>query len=402
MADVSSCKKTGYLRVNPENPDPEAITEAAAVIRSGGTVAFPTETVYGLGANGLDPAAVEGIFVAKGRPRRNPLILHVASTRQARRLVTAWPAAAENLAARFWPGPLTLILPRAPVVPDVVTAGLPSVALRMPSHSVALALIDRSGVPIAAPSANLSGSPSPTLAAHVLADLDGKIDIVLDGGPTSVGVESTILDLTGEQPVLLRPGGVTREDLEQVLGRVLVHDTAMPGTDTVIADHKPAGQEIDPQGPAAVVGASSGIEAAPCPGTLFRHYAPRAEALVVTGDSREQQAKVRNYLAAHPDRMVALLATAENAPVYQQMRVPSAGCRVPLGRGAARRGAGAVQVEVLGSRKCPEEIASHIFSALRRCDQAGAQVILMEAIPLSGMGLAVMNRLYRAAANRTI
>jgi len=402
MADVSSCKKTGYLRVNPENPDPEAITEAAAVIRSGGTVAFPTETVYGLGANGLDPAAVEGIFVAKGRPRRNPLILHVASTRQARRLVTAWPAAAENLAARFWPGPLTLILPRAPVVPDVVTAGLPSVALRMPSHSVALALIDRSGVPIAAPSANLSGSPSPTLAAHVLADLDGKIDIVLDGGPTSVGVESTILDLTGEQPVLLRPGGVTREDLEQVLGRVLVHDTAMPGTDTVIADHKPAGQEIDPQGPAAVVGASSGIEAAPCPGTLFRHYAPRAEALVVTGDSREQQAKVRNYLAAHPDRMVALLATAENAPVYQQMRVPGAGCRVPLGRGAARRGAGAVHVEVLGSRKCPEEIASHIFSALRRCDQAGAQVILMEAIPLSGMGLAVMNRLYRAAANRTI
>ncbi len=385
MADVSSCKKTGYLRVNPVNPDPEAITAAAAVIRSGGTVAFPTETVYGLGANGLDPAAVEGIFVAKGRPRRNPLILHVASTEQARRLVTAWPAVAELLAARFWPGPLTLILPRAPVAPDVVTAGLPGVALRMPSHPVALALIDRSGVPIAAPSANLSGRPSPTLAAHVLADLDGKIDLVLDGGPTDVGVESTILDLTGEQPVLLRPGGVTREDLEQVLGKVLVHDTAMPGKVSVIADHEPAGHD-DPQGPAAVVGASSGVAAAPCPGTLFRHYAPRAEALVVTGDSREQEAKVRHYLAAHPDRMVALLATAENAPVYQQMR----------------RGAGTIHVEVLGSRNCPEEVASHIFNALRRCDQAGAQVILMEAIPLSGMGLAVMNRLYRAAANSSI
>ena len=386
MVDVSSYKKTGCLRVNPENPDPEAIAEAAVVIRSGGTVAFPTETVYGLGANGLDPAAVSGIFIAKGRPLRNPLILHVASTRQARRLVTAWPAAAERLAARFWPGPLTLILPRAPAVPDVVTAGLPGVALRMPSHPVALALIDRSGVPIAAPSANLSGRLSPTLAAHVLADLDGKIDIVLDGGPTNVGVESTILDLTGEQPVLLRPGGVTLEDLEHVLGKVLVHDTAMPGTDTAIADTEPAGQESDPQGPAADAGASSGVAAAPCPGTLFRHYAPRAEALVVTGDSREQQVKVRHYLAAHPDRMVALLATAENAPVYQQMQ----------------RGAGAVHVEALGSRNCPEEIASHIFSALRRCDQAGAQVILMEAIPLSGMGLAVMNRLYRAAANRSI
>jgi L-threonylcarbamoyladenylate synthase len=382
---------TRYLTVNPENPDPEAITEAAAVIRSGGTVAFPTETVYGLGANGLDPAAVERIFIAKGRPRRNPLILHVASTEQARRLVTDWPVVADNLAARFWPGPLTLILPRAAMIPDLVTAGLPSVALRMPSHSVALALIRKSGVPIAAPSANLSGSPSPTLATHVLADLDGKIDIVLDGGPADIGVESTILALIGEQPVLLRPGGVTREDLEQVLGKVLVHDTAIPGKNAVITGTTPDGPEVDPQDSAADPGMEPGVQATPCPGTLFRHYAPRAEALVVTGDSRDQRAKVGDYLAAHPGRKVALLATAENATVYLQMMV-----------GGGTTGTAPVHVEVLGSRSRPEEIASRLFSALRRCDQAGAQVILMEAIPLSGIGLAVMNRLYRAAANRTI
>jgi L-threonylcarbamoyladenylate synthase len=201
-------------------------------------------------------------------------------------------------------------------------------------------------------------------------------------------VESTILDLTGEQPVLLRPGGVTREDLEQVLGKVLVHDTALPGKDTVIGDLDPAGPEIDPRGHTAVAGVSPNVKAAPCPGTLFRHYAPRAEAWVVTGDSREQQAKVRDYLAAHLDRMVAVMATTENAPVYLQM----------LGTGCPFSG----HVEILGSCSQPEEIASRIFSALRRCDQAGAQVILMEAIPLSGIGLAVMNRLYRAAANRTL
>ena len=217
------------------------------------------------------------------------------------------------MVARFWPGPLTLILPRAPVVPDIVTAGLPGVALRMPSHPVALALISRSGVPIAAPSANTSGRPSPTLAEHVRADLDGRIDLVLDGGSTTIGVESTILDLTGEQPVLLRPGGVTREDLGQVLGKVLVHDTARPGTNF----------RADTANEAAADMGITGVEAAPCPGTLFRHYAPKAEAIVVTGDSREQEAKVRDYLATHQDERVALLATVENAPDYLQMGCPT-------------------------------------------------------------------------------
>lgn len=382
---------TRYIAVNPEHPEPQAIAEAAAVIGGGGTVAFPTETVYGLGANGLDPAAVERIFVAKGRPRGNPLILHVASALQARRLAAAWPDGAESLTARFWPGPLTLILPRSAgrpgrpqdacllPPPDIVTAGLDTVALRMPSHPVALALIEQSGLPIAAPSANRSGRPSPTLAEHVRADLDGRIDLVLDGGAAAVGVESTILDLSGEQPLLLRPGGVTREALEQVLGTVLVHETARPG---------------------AVV-APGDTELAPCPGTLFRHYAPLAEAIVVTGDAREQQAKIGDYLAAHTGERVALLVTAENAPAYRRL-TDVASCREDASGEAAGRPAAPVRMEVVGSRSRPEEIAARIFGALRNCDQAGAEVILMESVPLSGMGLAVMNRLYRAAANRAI
>ena len=372
---MNICKKTRYLKVNPDYPEPEAISEAAAVIRNGGTVAFPTETVYGLGANGLDPVAVGGIYAAKGRPRRNPLILHVASIEQARLLVKDWTPLAERLAASFWPGPLTLILPRAGVVPEIVTAGLNSVALRMPAHSVALALIEQSGVPIAAPSANASGRPSPTLAEHVRADLDNLIDLVLDGGATVVGVESTILALNGECPLLLRPGGVTWEALEQVVGTVRLHETARPGVGAASRDAEHDG------------------DAAPCPGTMFRHYAPQAEALVVTGDSGEQINKVRDYLTAHPDRRVALLTTMEAAPVYLRMMNGTEARTVP---------AAPIHIEIVGSRSRPEEVASNIFRALRNCDQAGAEVILMEAIPLSGLGLAVMNRLYRAAANRKL
>jgi L-threonylcarbamoyladenylate synthase len=215
---------TQYLAVDAEHPEPEIIAAAAAVIRDGGTVAFPTETVYGLGANGLDPEAVEKIYLAKGRPPRKPLILLVASIEQAKSLAGTWPDEAERLAARFWPGPLTLILPRAPVVPDVVTAGLPGVALRLSSHPVALALIGQCGLPITAPSANTSGRPSPTLAEQVRADLDGRIDMVLDGGATPAGAESTILDLSRERPVLLRLGCVNRDSLEQVLGAPVVSD----------------------------------------------------------------------------------------------------------------------------------------------------------------------------------
>lgn len=353
---------TRYLRVDPENPQSGAIAAAAEVIRRGGTVAFPTETVYGLGANGLDPRAVVRIFEAKGRPLKNPLILHVASLEQARALVSDWPEEAEILAERFLPGPLTMILPRSPVVPDQVTAGLPNVALRYPEHPVALALIRASELPIAAPSANLSGSPSPTRAEHVAADLDGRIDLILDGGPTRVGLESTIISLCQESPLLLRPGGVTREQLEEALQRpVLVHEAVLQAA---------LSKEI-PDG-------------APCPGLFFKHYAPRATVIMVTGEPDEQCRKVMTYLEENPGLRVAVLGTDDTLPRYEQGRV------VPA------------YLESLGPRERPQVIAGRFFAALRRCDQAGVAVILVETIPTSGIGLAVMNRLCRAAENRTL
>jgi L-threonylcarbamoyladenylate synthase len=353
---------TSYLRVNPLAPEAAIIASAAEIIKMCGTVAFPTETVYGLGANGLDPSAVERIYKAKGRPHRNPLILHVCCLEQAVELVTNWPPEADLLAAHFLPGPLTIILPRAKIVPDIITAGLPSVALRWPDNRVALALIEASGVPIAAPSANLSGNPSPTCAAHVRSDLDGCIDMILDGGPTSVGVESTIISLAGEKPVLLRPGGVTREQLEAVLRqKVTVHQA--------ILDARPS---------------SAAQEAAPCPGLFFKHYAPRAVAYMVTGEPAEQQRKITDYLFAHPGQIVAVLGTAENASSYQKAGIKTA------------------YMEILGARERPEEITSHLFGALRRSDQAGAEIILVETIPLKGIGLAFMNRLCRATENRAV
>jgi len=327
-------------------------------------VAFPTETVYGLGANALHPEAVKKIFHAKGRPSGNPLIAHIASLDQARALVADWPPAAEGLARRFWPGPLTLILLRASLVPDEVTAGLPTVALRLPAHPVALALIEASGVPIAAPSANISGRPSPTRASHVLADLAGKIDLILDGGATEVGVESTILDLSGPRPVLLRPGGISKEELEATLEtEVPLHPAVLQG----------------------VAGESRGdLDVAPSPGTLFKHYAPAARVLVVTGTPEEQVVKIKNYLAGHPGVRVGVLATSENYSFYQAQGVTPA------------------HLEILGSRHCPEEIANRLFSALRKCDEVGVEAILVETIPVAGIGLAVMNRLTRAAENRAL
>lgn len=355
--------KTQYLQVDPNSPDPELIKQAARVIKKGGLVAFPTETVYGLGADGLNPEAVNRIFQVKGRPRKNPLILHVSSLEQAKELSSTWPWAADILAKRFLPGPLTLILPRAQGIPDAVTAGLPTIALRYPSCRVALALVEASGVPIAAPSANLSGRPSPTRPEDVLADLEGKIDMILDGGPAEVGVESTILSLAGEQPVLLRPGGVTKEEIEAVLNqRVIVPDA-------VLSPDKSVG---------------TGTGAAPCPGYCFKHYAPRAQVIMVTGKPGEQAKKVVSYLTQNPRKRIGVLATSENISIYQNMI------------------AAPFYLAALGSRSRPEEIANHLFSALRDCDAAGVEVILVETVVPEGIGLAVMNRLCRAAEQQKI
>lgn len=347
--------KTRVLKVDPREPEPEAVREAAEVIRRGGLVAFPTETVYGLGANALDPEAVAGVFRAKGRPADNPLIVHVAGRETVDQLVTGVPAPARALMDRFWPGPLTLALPRLPSVPDIVTAGLPSVGLRMPSHPVALALITAAGVPIAAPSANLSGRPSPTRIQDVLDDLDGRVDVILDGGETGLGVESTFLDLSADPPVLCRPGGVTPNDICAVIGPI----------------------QIDP----AVYVNMDPHELPRSPGQKYTHYAPRATVIVVDGPLDTVQAKINSltYEFMEEGRRVGVLATAESRGRYQ-----------------------APVVLEVGSRRNLPMIASALFSTLRAFDRHGVEVVLAEALPEDGIGLAVMNRLRRAAGGRVI
>lgn len=317
-------------------PGRKAISRAAQIICAGGLVAFPTETVYGLGASATNPAAVAAIFSAKGRPSDNPLIVHVSDFEQVYTVAASVPDRACFLMKKFWPGPLSLVLPRGPAVPDLVSAGLPTVAVRMPAHLVALELIKAAGVPIAAPSANRSGRPSPTSARHVLEDLAGRIEAVLDGGVCRVGVESTVLDLTGPRPVILRPGGVTREALASALGEPVLQFVW------------------------------KGEAVPPSPGMKYRHYAPRAPLILVTGP-RSRRERLIGVLTAY----------------YQKQ-----GVRVCLLNG------------FLGSKQPGDEesLARHLYRELRRCDTLEAEIILAEGISPKGLGAAVMNRLGKAAA----
>ena len=256
--------------------DPAALDEAARVLHAGGLVAFPTETVYGLGADAMNPVAVAGIFAAKGRPATNPLIVHGHDINEVRQVVSAWPHRAAILAQRFWPGPLTLVLPRAPLVPDAVTAGLDTVGIRIPDCDAALQLLRTFGRPIAAPSANRSTGVSPTTAGHVLADLDGRIDLILDGGPTRVGIESTVLDLTGDPPRLLRPGAITATQIGQVLGVVVSVTSVAKAMDTPMRS----------------------------PGQMEVHYAPRASVCLlepdeVSSEPRPDRGKTALIVAGH-------------------------------------------------------------------------------------------------------
>ncbi len=245
---------TRVVAVDPDHPDPATLDEAAAILRSGGLVAFGTETVYGLGADATNPAAVARIFAAKGRPPTNPLIVHVADVAQAQSCVAAWPDAAATLAAHFWPGPLSLVLPRSEIIPDIVTANQATVGVRIPASVVARELIRRAGVPIAAPSANQSNRISPTTAAHVAKDLDGRVDLILDSGPCAVGIESTVLSLMGDIPTILRPGGITLDEIAATLGGPAAHFHGSLGSDQVAAS----------------------------PGQLAVHYAPRTPAFRIT------------------------------------------------------------------------------------------------------------------------
>lgn len=323
--------------------DDASIRRAAALLRAGELVAFPTETVYGLGADALNGAAAARIFAAKGRPADNPLIAHIAGESGLAGLIALEPCAcARKLMRAFWPGPMTLIFPKSPRVPREVTAGLDTVAVRMPSHPVARALIRAAQTPIAAPSANRSGRPSPTTAAHVLEDMEGRIPLILDGGPCEVGLESTVVDVTGARPRILRPGGVTLEMLEGVVGDVDV--------DEGVLHQLQAGSQ------------------ARSPGMKYKHYAPKGEVTIVTGP-RAAQEIARLYDAA--DGRAAILAFSQ------------------ADYGARR---------VYRLKNAPGEL----FAALRQLDEDGMETIYAEDVPTTGVGLAVMNRLMRAAAFRVV
>ncbi len=355
---MEKARKTRHLVVDPRQPDVALIKEAGAILREGGLVAFPTETVYGLGANALDARAVTGIFEAKGRPADNPLIVHIDSLRTLGRYVYKVPPVVSRLASRFWPGPLTLVLRGGHVFHPVVTGGLDTVAVRVPAHPVALELIRAAGVPVAAPSANVSGRPSPTTAAHVLEDLSGKIALVLDGGPSGLGVESTVLDISGDCPVILRPGGTILRDLEEVLGPV----------------------EVDP-----AVNASAVDGGCPrSPGMKYAHYAPRATLILFDGHDQRRVvaavlAEARRFAAG--GHKVGIFTYSETASLYD-------------GKGYS--------VIVAGQRSEPGTVAALLYESLRRFDCLDVDVILAEGMTPDGLGMAVMNRLRRASGGHVV
>jgi L-threonylcarbamoyladenylate synthase len=325
------------------------IKEAAQLLKSGEVVAFPTETVYGLGANAKDAKAVEKIFAAKGRPSDNPLIVHIAHPKQLEEMVSAIPDVAHTLIKHFWPGPLTLILPKKEgVISDPVTAGLPTVAVRMPAHPVALALIEASGLPLAAPSANISGRPSPTTAAHVFADLNGRIAGIVDGGETGIGVESTVLDCTTKVPTILRPGGVTKEALEKVIGNIAV--------DSALTDERQIPKS---------------------PGMKYTHYAPKSPMAIVQGSPAFLQTLVNKQRTL--GKKVGVLTTEENRFFYD-----------------------ADVVLACGSRHDLHTVASHLYDTLRKFDETDVDFIYSESFPTEGIGEAIMNRLKKAAGHQVI
>ncbi len=345
---------TEYLIVDRDNPDISLLAKAAVILKQGGLVAFPTETVYGLGANGLNERAVAGIYQAKGRPSDNPLILHIADCREVEKLAREVPANARVLMEKYWPGPLTVVLARTKAVPDIVTGGLNTVAIRLPASVVARELIRLAGAPVAAPSANTSGRPSPTNAQDVLTDLNERIDAVLDAGPCTIGVESTVIDCTTPVPTLLRPGGVTLEMLMDTLGEV----------------------EIDP----ALAEAHSIPRS---PGMKYAHYAPSAPMMLVEGDNYSTIAKTL-------DREICQ-ALAAGQQVGALVSRETAGNLPPD-----------VPVSIFGSHHNAGEIAANLYTSLRYFDDKPVDVIYAEGILETGIGLAVMNRLRKASGYKII
>ena len=343
-----------------EDGNGHLLAQAARLLREGALVAFPTETVYGLGANALDENAVRHIFAAKGRPADNPLIVHIADRSELHGLVASVPDVALRLMDAFWPGALTLLFRKSSLVPDVVTAGLDTVGVRMPIHPVALELIRQAGVPVAAPSANRSGRPSPTTAAHVWEDMQGRIPMIVDGGACQVGVESTVLDVTVEPPMILRPGGVTRVRLERVIGRVAL-DPALTG------------EAVRPR----------------APGMKYTHYAPKAPMTLYVGNPAAVEARILEDATRGiaQGKRVGILCTHETKQTYLEHLQPLSGEMAALSAG--RRGD-------------PRSVAAGVFSALRRFDDEHVDIILAEGHDEGGVGHAVMNRLRKAAGGHIV
>ncbi|MEK7852017.1 MAG: L-threonylcarbamoyladenylate synthase, partial [Deltaproteobacteria bacterium] len=337
---------TKIININPFIPEPSKIKEAAEVLKNGGTVAFPTETVYGLGAGALNPDAIKKIFRAKGRPSDNPLIVHIAEIDDLKVIAKKPSKAALALINEFWPGPLTIILKRNKVVPDIVTGGLDTVAVRMPDNKIALSLIKKSGVPLVAPSANFSGKPSPTGARDVAADLSGRIDMIIDGGKTRIGIESTVIDMTTKPPVLLRPGGLPVEEIEKVAGPVRK------------LSEEPDGLRCEP---------------VRSPGMKYRHYAPKARMTIVEGDMEAAQARIKKLAEEG-------LKKGKKVGVLTFHRYFSI-------EGCINKYA--------GSR--PETVARKLFDALRGFDKEGVDVIVSEGYGGKGLKLGIADRLRRAA-----
>lgn len=345
--------KTKIIKLKEDKLSKEDLEIIDQAFRDGKLVVFPTETVYGLGANGLDPDADKKIFKAKGRPSDNPLILHIAYMSQINELVKEIPDVARELSDNFWPGPLTMIFNKSDLVPDAVTAGLDTVAIRMPSHPVAREILKYTKLPIAAPSANLSGKPSPTTYKRVMEDLDGLVDIIVDGGKPSYGIESTVLDLTSDPAMILRPGGVTKEDLKKIIPNIAIDNTIIDSNDKTIPKS---------------------------PGQKYKHYAPKADCYTFAGDPFNVVNEINKRIETNKDKKIAVLATDQTVDEYE----------------------GAYMVINLGSRENLREIAQNLFEALRSCDDNKVDIIYAEGFELRGLGVGIMNRLLKASAGKVV
>ena len=341
--------KTEVLRINSKRPNESIIARASKLISSGEIVAFPTETVYGLGANALDPLAISKIYQMKGRPSDNPLIVHVADMKTLRRLVNEISPRDMRIIKKFWPGPVTLVLKKSKIVPKITTGGLGTIAVRMPRNKIALALIKRSGFPIAAPSANISGRPSPTNASHVKDDLDGKVKMILDGGNTEIGIESTVIDMTLRTPVILRPGGISKESIEDEIGEVHFHHS-------LLGLHRRT-KKINKS-----------------PGMKYRHYSPNARVVIVEGSRIRAKAKIIELTEKLKDegKKVSIMTASKSL----KPNVDS----------------------VLYMGNTLDTIARNLFANLRKADSDHIDVIVVQGIHYNNTGFAIMNRLKKAAA----